>query len=342
MKKYILYSIIALTSLSACSESFLDVYPPSAVMANDYFKTEADITQALVSAYDPLQWDSYVWGQYNQITMISDMMGDDLNTAGGGTEFDQRVVTLLHRFSITPLEQPDVLWTIYYSGINRCLHVIENIDKIEGLNATTKNRILGEAKFLFAYYYHWLWKFWGNIPYYDKNLETPYTAPQLGADEVYQKLVAVLDEIITGEYLPVSVPDGEQGRITRAAAQMLKARIVMYQKDESRYASVLTDMEDIQTKDLYDLRADFESIFKEEGEWCEESIFEVNYYHRNALRTWDYSNGIGGTVLPRLIGPRGLTGSPEFQEGWGFEPVRKEAQRMIYLQQMTCAKTPVF
>ncbi len=323
MKKHILYCIIALTGLSACSESFLDVYPPSAVMAVDYYKTEADITQALVAAYDPLQWDSYVWGQYNQITMISDLMSDDVK-AGGGTEYDQRVLTQLNRFLLTPLEQPDVLWTIYYSGVNRSLQVIENIDKIEDLSPATKNRILGEAKYLLAYYYHWLWKLWGNIPYYDKNLTTPFTAPQLSADEVYGKLVAVMDEIIGGDYLPLSVVDGEQGRITRAAAQMLKARIVMYQQDQSRYAEVLADMEDIQTKGYYSLRTNFESIFKDEGEWCEESIFEVNYCDKGSTRTWDYTNGVGGSVFPRFIGPRGLKNSPEFESGWGFDVVRKE------------------
>ncbi len=320
MKKIYLYSIIALTGLSACSESFLDVYPPSGVMASDYYQTEADITQALVAAYDPLQWDSYVWGQYNQITMISDMMSDDVKS-GGGTEYDQKVVTLLNRFQITPLEQPDVLWTIYYSGVNRALQVIENIDKIQGMSPAAKNRVLGEAKYLFTYYYHWLWKLWGNIPYYDKNLTTPFTAPQLTADEVYAKLVAVMDEVIGGDYLPLSVADGEQGRITRAAAQMLKARMVMYQQDRSRYAEVLADMEDIESKGYYSLKSDFEGIFKDEGEWSSESIFEVNYYDKGASRTWDYSNGVGGTVFPKLIGPRGLKNSPDFQEGWGFDVV---------------------
>ncbi|MDR1226147.1 MAG: RagB/SusD family nutrient uptake outer membrane protein [Prevotellaceae bacterium] len=324
MKKLLYSSSIALMGLGACSESFLDVYPPTSRMSVDFYQTEADLIQGLISAYDPLQWDSYVWGQYNQITMISDMMGDDIATAGGGNEFDQERLTLLHRFSITPLMQPDGLWTIYYSGVNRTLHVIENANKIEGISEANKNRILGEAKFLFAYYYHWMWKLWGNIPYYDKNLVTPYTAPQLPADEVYAKLVAIMDEIIKGDYLPVSVPDGELGRITRAAAQMLKARIVMYQKDATRYAEVLADMENIQTQG-YALYDDFEKMFTDDGEFCEESIFEVNYWDKSASRTWDYTNGVGGTVFPKFIGPRGLKNSPVFQEGWGFEPVKKEA-----------------
>ena len=40
--------------------------------------------------------------------------------------------------------------------------------------------------------------------------------------------------------LPESVDITMKGRVTKAVAQMLKAEVVMYQNDESRYAEVLS------------------------------------------------------------------------------------------------------
>ena len=131
---------------------------------------------------------------------------------------------------------------------------------------------------------------------------------QLSADEVYARIVGDLDAALTGSGLPKVVKSAELGRFTRATAQMLRANVVMYQQDASRYGAVLADMREIIGSGLYSLRSDFASIWSDNGEWGSESIFEVNYTDSPSSRTWESPTKAGG--LPdahrdqRLFGSR--------------------------------------
>ncbi len=146
--------------------------------------------QGLMAAYDPLEWFDYFY-QYNNLNFVSDIMADDIY-CGGSNEGDQPILVKTHYFTATSIDCCNQIWTIAYSGINRACVVLEYVDGVPGMSDQTKARYKAEATVLKAYYYTLLWKFWGNIPYYDKNLETPYLTAQLGHDEVYEKIVTRL------------------------------------------------------------------------------------------------------------------------------------------------------
>lgn len=132
-----------------------------------------------------------------------------------------------------------------------------------------------------------------------------------------------LDAALTGSGLPKVVKSAELGRFTRAAAQMLRANVVMYQQDASRYATVLTDMREIIGSGLYSLRSDFAGLWIDSGEWGTESIFEINYTDSPSSRTWENPTKAGGTVFPTLIGINGYSGPEWDTGGYGFEPVEE-------------------
>jgi hypothetical protein len=119
--------------------------------------------------------------------------------------------------------------------------------------------------------------------------------------------------------------DTNVGRVTKAMAYMLYAEIVMYQNDTDRYAKALEYMKEIINSGNYDLNPDYDNIFKESGEWTNESIFEVNYKDDNAIRDWSNPLAAGGTVLPTLLAPSNWpSGNDGHDGGWGFCPVRQE------------------
>ena len=75
-----------------------------------------------------------------------------------------------------------------------------------------------------------------HIPFYEENLTSlPYLADQLTVDQVYEKVVVDLESVLDSEVLPMKQPDEWAGRMTQAAASMIYADYVMYQKDQSRY-----------------------------------------------------------------------------------------------------------
>ncbi|MEE1099102.1 MAG: RagB/SusD family nutrient uptake outer membrane protein, partial [Alistipes sp.] len=320
MKKiFIALSTIAVL-LSSCGKDFVTVKHNSSEPLDEYFVNEDRMFQGLVAAYDPLNWYDYFY-QYDALNMVSDIMADDIY-CGGSNDGDQPVLVKTHYYTVTPTEQCDVIWTVSYSGINRSCVVIEHVDAVPGMSDETKALFKAEAMVLKSFYYNVLWKFWGNIPYYDQNLAAPYFAPQLTADEVYAKNIANLEAAIEMGVLPMKADAGKEGRVTLAMAYMLYAEMVMYQNDDTRYGTALGYMEEIINSGKYSLVSDYASIWLESGEWGTESIWEINYISEGAVRSWGSPIAVGGSVYPMLIG---IPGSKEdntgFKDGWGFSPV---------------------
>lgn len=328
MKRYrhIAAGLMATAFLATgCSDSFLEVTSPTQEFIDTYYTTDAHIQEAVVAAYDPLHWTDWGMDEYNPVTLMSDIMADDL-WIGGQDRTDNQAWHLMMNFEAIPTNVIKGLWSVAYSGVKRSNDVLTYLEWA-GENVKEENRAYYTAQVLTlrALYYNWLWKFWGNIPYYDVNLTAPYLAEQLPADQVYEKIIADLDNVISMDVLPMRETSENYGRVTKAMAYMLYAEVVMYQNDESRYGKALQYMQEIINSGEYDLVDDYAGIFKESGEWNKESIFEVNYTDDNAVRSWSAPLTAGGTVLPTLISPHTWPdGTDGHDQGWGFCPVRLE------------------
>lgn len=324
--KYLLSGLLASAlCLTGCSDSFLEVKSPTQLDVDGYFSNDEHIYEALVAAYGPLQWPDWAFNQYNPVCIMSDIMADDI-WVGGANKTDNQFWHLMMNYEALPNNCMSGLWEVSYTGIKRSNDVLDYIDKAKGNISEENSKLYGaEARVLRAFYYNWLWKFWGNIPFYTVNLEMPYIAEQKKADDVYAAVIADLEEVIGQNVLPMKNSLEKQGRVTQAMAYMLYAEMVMYQNDESRYPKALQYMEEIIRSGSYDLVDDYAAIWTEEYEWCKESIFEINYKDDNAARSWGNPYFSGGTVTPRLISPSGWAdGTADRCNGWGFAPVRQE------------------
>ena len=315
---------------TGCSDSFLEVDNPTGVPLEEYYTTDAHIQEALVAAYDPLHWPDWGLGQYNARNIDAEIMGDDF-WVGGANAADMQNWHMLFNYVADENNTLSSLWTVDYSGIKRCNDVLAYLPL--GTDLTEANRASYEmqARTLRVFYYNMLWHYFGNVPFYLENLSNPpYTAPQLTADEVYDQLIVELEAIIDSNVLPMRWDDTQAGRVSQAMAWMMYAEMVMYQNDESRYPKALQGMKAIISSGQYALNPDYANLWEESGEWCSESIFEINYEDANNERGWSSPLAIGGTVLPTLIAPNSWPGGDGWDggDGWGFLPVRVETYDM--------------
>ena len=315
---------------TGCSDSFLEVDNPTGEPLEEYYTTDAHIQEALVAAYDPLHWPDWGLGQYNALNIDAEIMGDDF-WVGGANAADMQNWHMLFNYVADENNTLSSLWTVDYSGIKRCNDVLAYLPL--GTDLTEANRASYEmqARTLRVFYYNMLWHYFGNVPFYLENLSNPpYTAPQLTADEVYEQLIVELEAVIDSNVLPMKWDDTQAGRVSQAMAWMMYAEMVMYQNDESRYSKALQGMQAIINSGQYALNPDYANLWEESGEWCSESIFEINYEDANNERGWSSPLAIGGTVLPTLIAPNSWPGGDGWDggDGWGFLPVRVETYDM--------------
>lgn len=323
MRKHFIIAAAAILALAtSCGDKFLTVESNDSKFLEEYFTTEPHLQEALVAAYDPLEWFDWT-NQYSPINLMSDVMADQI-WVGGESRTDNAQWHLMMNYEAIPTQCMSSILSDCYSGVKRCNDVLTYMGWVPDLSADISKSVEAQARVLRAFYYNILWKFWGNIPYYETNLTGDFTCEQFTADDVYSKFMTDLEGAIAIGALPMKREGEEIGRVSLAMAYMLYAEAVLYQNDESRFPKALDYMKEIISSGKYALLPDYGTIFKEEGEWGSESIFEIDYKSVGGQRYYSWVRGAGGTILPRLISPYGWTGDSEHDSGWGFAPVRVE------------------
>ena len=331
MKKIIITCGVALAMFGAtsCGDDFLSVEPSSKLPVDGYYNSESRIMESVTAAYQPMQWYDYYRG-WAPLSFVYDSMGDDVYV-GGGNASDQSQIHLISQYLSDPINSIGGAWSASYTGINRSNLIMDYVEKVE-MPEADKKKFIAEARVLRAWYYSVLWKLWGNIPYYDVNLTFPYIAEQKTVKEVYDLMEADLADVLDSNVLPMKETAAWSGRATQAMGAMLYAEYVMYQQDESKYSKALGYMKSIISSGQYSLQP-YENLWEAEHEWSNETIFDINFIAEGGKRNWGYNETLkideatltGGTVVPAMIGIDGLSGSPDYAGGWGFEPVAKEA-----------------
>jgi hypothetical protein len=103
---------------------------------------------------------------------------------------------------------------------------------LENRAITEREQWIAEVKFLKAFYHYWLLRMYGPIPLIRENLPTSASieAIQLKREPVdtcFNYIVRLLDEAAADLPLTVAKPSTETGRITRAIALSIKAKVLV-------------------------------------------------------------------------------------------------------------------
>lgn len=310
---------IALLGTMSCSKDIIDLSPRGTVLESNFYKTEAELFQGLVAAYDPL-------GFATNFTMKMGLLNtaSDDTHAGGSDASDQPAWVAYDKFTLDPNLGPQAgLWSKNYTGIYRANLVIEKSEgAVAGLTADKKARYIAEAKFLRAYFYFDLVRWFGNVPLLttSPSADAIYKQSQATAADVYAQIEKDLKEAVATTQLPESVPADELGRITKGAAKSLLGKVILFQNNTARMGEAATLFEEVINSNNYALEKIYGDIFKPENKFGKESIFEV---HNSGNRKGDWGMGIDGNEGNKDVqfcGMRDFVGAT-YATGWSFCPV---------------------
>ena len=305
LKNRIIFTLVAFIAIS-CSDDFVDVTSENA-NSDNYFNNEEEYQQALIGAYDLLQ-----------ATYLNVMIGEiasDNTLAGGESANDVVGFQQIDKMTHTPVNQQlrDV-WNWMFAGVNRANYILQYQDKTD---FSGRNEVIAQARFLRAYYYFELVKFFGAVPLVvDKPLEfgDQFNIGRTPATEVYDQIEA--DLIFAADNLPAT--QSQAGRITSGAANALLGKAYLYQGQFSESAAALEKV----IAGPYMLETDYASIFEPEGENGPGSVFEIQYTDKEGA-------GFGclqcseGNVAVGFNGIRNFNG-PTFESGFSFNvPVQE-------------------
>jgi len=211
---------------NACSKDYLERAPSDFIPAEEVFSNIESAEDFLNNAYNNLPSLFKPGGDQNWVLssgtdeaeQIWDIAGDanDFNTGNwNSTSF--------------PLQS---FWFNYYNSIRRVNNFIEHYDMIpvDNINPGRKERMLGEAYGLRAYYYFELMKMWGAVPIVDHVLEPSDPEGTIltrnSVDEVMAFIKGDVDRAVS--ILPARHVQSQFGRFTAMAAKALWSRATLY------------------------------------------------------------------------------------------------------------------
>src|SRR2546422_8230500 len=172
--------LLAVLGLAAGCD-FLSTEPKGVLTTENFFKTSDQAVAATNATYNMLrEWQVHVFSWLG----LTDIVSDDATK--GSTPGDASFLGDLDNLTFDPgnLAFADP-WAGYYKGVYRANVAIQHIPDVP-MDATLKARLIGENKFLRAYYYFFLARAFGGVPLFTQPL-TPdqFIQPRATADEVY-------------------------------------------------------------------------------------------------------------------------------------------------------------
>ncbi len=269
LSKYIIAGLVCMIAFHSCKDK-LELTNPNQLSPETFLKTPAQVQSAVNAVYANMQ----TRGLYSRHMFFSmDNMGHD-NDGNPQLEADKRQYL---EFTFDASHGAiRAFWESCYRGINKANYVTSSIDLIDEISTdqlpqATKDRYLGEVKFLRAYYYFLLATRFGNVPLITELPTSGEGYPISPVSEVYQQIITDLTE--AASVLPVKGGNGyEAGRATSDAAYALLGKTHLYLKDYSAAKTALSNI-----LGDYSLEPDYIDNFLEETEHGVESIFEVEY-----------------------------------------------------------------
>ena len=317
--------LLAVSLLTACDRN-LNIVNPNQLTAQSFWKTDADALAGVNAVYSTMHRGGISrWMLFYYI-----IRSDEGRSQSPATD----IVNNMDQFLVTDYNYGNAVavWDDNYIGVNRANQVIDNVPNIP-MDATLRNRYVGEAKFLRAMYYYHLVTLWGNVPLI---LQTSVVGDKPASSTTAQVWAQIEKDLTeAAAILPTTYSGADLGRATKGAAYALLAKAYM---QEQKYTESLTPLQWLVEGDgkaVYSLVPNYRDNFLITSENNRESVFEWQFQINTAENTDDDSqtpNQNYGSSLAQFFGPSGI--------GWSDGEAQRWPTREFYEKTTTGARDP--
>lgn len=282
MKKITFLLLIVLTITASCSEDFLDQDIAVKREIDAFYNTPEDIYSALMDDYSVLQKDALT----NDRWIFGDVASDDALKGGESAGNRPDVEQIVQNRPLANNSEVRTLWVQSYNGIAKSNIILEKIEEVDfGENQELKDVYRSEALFLRAFNYWFIARAFGDAPLITSAVTDfadidPELLQRQPVEEIWALIEQDLQEAIPNLLTKSELAgDNQLGRATKGAAQALLGKTYMFQK---KYEEAVPVLRELVRSEEYHLVSDFGTLFRPEGEFSSENIFEINFINMNS------------------------------------------------------------
>jgi starch-binding outer membrane protein, SusD/RagB family len=283
-----IFLVISISLLSSCTESFLELDEPIRPTLENYYIDIETAFEGLVGCYNSLQQVPATEAPLRSL-IILDIRSDDTdycgNPRGASEENNYYRAAGFANFDIfSDNQHSSSIWNYGFRGINTINKYLDGIEPLN-LQAASDQQLLeqfkAEAKFLRAYFYFVLVKNFGAVPLIVKTPDESewFKLTRTPEDEVYKQIFKDLREAVVELPLKEQYSSAQFFRITRGAGQALLAKTLIthagVDASSPNWEEAYQLCKAVEESAQYDLSTDFKDIFRSQGQFSNEHIFDI-------------------------------------------------------------------
>lgn len=231
MKRIRIYTIVlSMVFAVSCNEDFLNTQPLDKI-SSDATWADGQLSEAFIfNVYSFLGYGGFEeqsLAAYTDEAMFTHT-GRNIETFNEGSETPTNVAWISDTYG----------WDKMYSAIRQTNVALENLPEATFGDDELKERLMGEAHFLRAYYYQQLLRFYGGVPIINKSygLDEDYNV----ARNTYQECVDFIIEDLDAAANMLDSKTETPGRANKLSAMALKARVLLYAASDLHDATTAT------------------------------------------------------------------------------------------------------
>ncbi|MFN8347678.1 MAG: RagB/SusD family nutrient uptake outer membrane protein [Spirosomataceae bacterium] len=212
-------AVSALLVLAGCNGDFVNTKPLDQLSEATVW-TDAALSEAFVTEI----YAGFGNGGFDE-QMLASLTDETMFTHPG------RNITTITESRSNPADpgwiNGTLSWQQMYLRIRACNLALSKLEKPQFTNPTLVDRLKGEAKFMRAYFYHQLLRYYGGVPLIDRPFELG-EADYLSERSTYEQCVNFIVKDCDEAAALLAGKSVVAGRATQAAALALKARNLIY------------------------------------------------------------------------------------------------------------------
>ncbi len=272
----------------SCSD-FLEEIDKSNFTLENYFTRPEHATSVVNATYEslrPILQSGFNGGPW---------MMTEFATGLAETELGQAQNSLFIRSLInnSDNEYGQSYWTTYYRGIANANLAIARIPEIE-MDQVLKNRLLGEARFLRAYYYFHLVRLFGSIPLITQPIDL--TSPEMYAEPASVEAIynQIVEDLNTAEASGLPIHEGT-GRVSMGAVKTMLSSVYLtmagypLQKGNDYFLLAANKAKEVMDSGQFGLFSEYNQLNAVELKNQGEHIFMVQFAAFIVPSTWQVS-----------------------------------------------------
>jgi len=299
-RRYWIIPLALSVALGACRDVLVEE-PESFVTTETFYRNPAEIDAAARSMYGANYFD---WEGFRILhNWITELPSDQARINPDEPNYSTSHPDFLGWAPGDP--SVNAPWRTHYRTLLRANLVLEHAPKVEFGDEEQRETLMAEAKFIRAFSYFWLTRFYGDVPLLltpaDHENQAVARTPEA---DVFAQIYQDLQEAAPA--LPPTRSGGEIGRATRGAALTLLADAYLWRKE---YQNAYNTAKQVMALNVYSLNPDYIRTFLPQSKNSPEEIFSIQATGVDARTSSEFAS----SYFPRELG---------FNQGGGWGVVQ--------------------